>query len=219
MKKRLTSQSRNQLRNLKQYSDLTDDEFEAIFETIEDSGIDEEALEEDVAERLAGFDSDYDLSDMKVNDRVILRNLILSMIALEDLEKQSVKLRKNLTDINILLFDRTSGVMSKLRHDISDMQNDLKLTRKIRKDSQEENFMTWLENTKEKAAKFYKRKHLYIFCPKCKRLLYTVWMLYPDSKPTLKAVCGNVECKNEFDVNLSSLYETDNKNLDDMVIP
>lgn len=219
MKKRLASQSKNQLRNLRQYADLTDEEFDAIFETKEASEIDEEALEADVMERLAGFEADYDLSDMKVNDRIVLRNLILSMISLEALEKQSVRLRENLTDANILLFDRTSGVMSKLRHDISDMQNDLKLTRKIRKDSQEENFMTWLENTKQKAAKFYKRKHLYIFCPKCRRLLYTMWMLYPDSGPTLHAVCGNKECKHGFDVDLSSLYKTDNKNLDDVVIP
>lgn len=222
MKQRLASQSKKQIRNLRQYADMSDEEFDAMFEDLsseEIEEIDEAALEEEIDKKLSDFDDDYDLSDMKINDRIVLRNLVISMISLEALEKIFVAQRENLSDANILLMDRTSGVMSKLRHDISDMQNDLKLTRKIRKEGREESFMSWLDKTREKAEKFYKRKHLYIFCPNCRRLLYTMWMLYPDSGPTLHAVCGNEECKHGFDVDLSSLYDTDNKNLKDLVIP
>ncbi len=198
---------------------MSDEEFEEMFESLKDEEIDEEALEAEVEKGLSEFGDDYDLSDMKINDRIVLRNLVLSMISLEALEKQFVGLRENLSDANILLLDRTSGVMSKLRHDISDMQGDLKLTRRIRKEGREESFISWLAKTKEKAEKFYKRKHLYIFCPECRRLEATVWLLYPNEATEISFHCGNKTCGHEYTVYLPDLYETENKNLEDVVIP
>ncbi len=219
MKQRLASQSKKQLRNLRQYADMTDEEFEAIFKDLASEEMDEAALEAEIDKKLSDFNDDYDLSDMKVNDRIVLRNLVITMISLEALEKQFAKQRENLSDANILLMDRTSGVMSKLRHDISDMQNDLKLTRKIRKEGREESFMSWLEKTREKAEKFYKRKHLYVFCPNCRRLLATIWLLYPDADQEFHFTCGNEKCKHSDEIYLKYLYDTDNKNLEDVVIP
>ncbi len=219
MKQRVGTQSRKQLRNLRQYADLTDEEFDAMFEDMDLEEVDEAKLEEDIENRMSDFSDDYDLSDMKINDRIVLRNLIVSMISLEALEIQFVGLRERLGDANILLIDRISGVMSRLRGDISKMQGDLKLTRKIRKEGGEENFMTWLQKTREKAEKFYRRKHLYIFCPNCRRLLATVWLLYPDADQEFHFTCGNEECKHSDEIYLKHLYETDNKNLEDVVIP
>ncbi len=219
MKQRLASQSKKQLRNLRQYADMTDEEFEEMFESLKEEELDEAALEAEIEKGLSDFEDDYDLSDMKINDRIVLRNLVISMISLEALEKLFVVQRENLNDANILLMDRTSGVMSKLRHDISDMQSDLKLTRRIRKEGREESFMSWLENTREKAEKFYKRKHLYVFCSNCRRLLATIWLLYPDADQEFHFTCGNEECKHSGEVYLKYLYETDNKNLEDVVIP
>ncbi|KKM84694.1 hypothetical protein LCGC14_1296670, partial [marine sediment metagenome] len=142
MKQRLASQSKKQLRNLRQYSGMTDEEFEEMFESLKEDELDEAALEAEIEKGLSEFEDDYDLSDMKINDRIVLRDLVISMISLEALEKLFVTQRENLSDANILLMDRTSGVMSKLRHDISDMQSDLKLTRRIRKEGIEESFMS-----------------------------------------------------------------------------
>lgn len=198
---------------------MSDEEFDEMYKDLESEEVDEAELEEAIEEKLSEFDNDYDLSDMKINDRIILRNLIISMISLEDLDLQFASIRRKLTDSNILLVDRVAGVMSKLRTDISKMQDDLKLTRRIRKEGGEENFMTWLENTRNKAEKFYKQKHLYIFCPKCRRLEATVWLLYPDEATEISFHCGNKKCGHEYTVYLSDLYETDNKNLEDVVIP
>ncbi len=219
MKQRLASQSKKQLRNLRQYSGMTDEEFEEMFESLKEDELDEAALEAEIEKGLSEFEDDYDLSDMKINDRIVLRDLVISMISLEALEKLFVTQRENLSDANILLMDRTSGVMSKLRHDISDMQSDLKLTRRIRKEGREESFMSWLEKTREKAEKFYKKKHLYIFCPECRRLEATVWLLYPDEATEISFHCGNEKCQHEYTVSLPELYETVNKNLEDVVIP
>lgn len=228
MGEKLIGRDKKRMRNLKQYKDLSDEEFDDLFEDIVGDDAEEEILhartteemEELIDEKLSEFADDYDLSDMKINDRLVLRNLIRSIISLEDFEDVYEGIRsKAITRDNVIIVDRVSNVMTRLRSDISNMQNDLKLTRRIRKDSREEDFITYLENLKAKARKFYKQKSLHIFCPKCNFLLATVWLLYPDSPNSLRLKCGNEKCGYKFDIELSKLYETDNKNLDDVEMP
>jgi len=221
-KQRLVSPTRKKIRNLKQYSDMDDDEFEEHFKNIvseSKKGNTDELLEEQIEEKLNKFNDDYDLSDMKINDRLVLRNLIITIISLEDLELEFSSLRDDISESNILLLDRLSNIMTRLRKDISDMQNDLKLTRKIRKEGREESFIAWLDKVKDYADEFYTEKTLSIFCPKCNYLVSTVWLLYPEGDNFLKIGCGNIECHNEFEVSLKELYETDNKNYEDAVLP
>lgn len=221
-KERLRPPVRAFLRNLPQYTEMDDKEFEKIFQeivagyTIEKSI---EDIEDEIEVKMEEFKSDYDLSDMKINDKIVLRNLIQAIISLEDFEKLYIQLRGEVSDSNILLLDRVSGIMNKLRKDISDMQNDLKLTRKVRKESREDNFIDWLDDIKDRAQQFYKDKMLYIFCPECKMLLATVWLLYPDADNSLQLKCQREACGHEFSVQLSELYETGNQNTEDVIIP
>ena len=220
VKQRLHSPSETQLRNLKQFADMNEGDFE---EYLQDSvgptlsRADKKQMEKAIKEKLSDFDDDYDLSDLKINDRLVLRNLIRAIITLEDLENEFYALRKDISNSNILLLDRLSKVMNHLRRDISDMQDDLKLTRRIRKESQEENFATYLENLQEKARKFYRQKMLYIFCPECKRLLSTVWLLQTEANNVLNLECSN--CSNKFATTLSEIYMTDNRNIENVKIP
>jgi hypothetical protein len=223
----LIGRDKNRMRNLKQYKDLSDEEFDKVFGDLIDADTAEQVLllrtdeeiEELVDEKLGEFGEDYDLSDMKINDRLVLRNLIRSIISLEDFEDISINLRSNtLNRDNVIVFDRLSNIMSRLRSDISDMQNDLGLTRKMRKDSREEDFISYLENLKAKARKFYKQKSLHIFCPECKFLLATVWLLYPDAENEIDLWCKH--CGHFlYNLRLNELYKTDNQNIDDVEMP
>lgn len=211
------------LRNLQQYKDMTDEEFEeALQDTSYRITLTRENMDEEIDRRMVDFEEDYDLSDMKINDRIVLRNLIRTIISLEDFEDLFIQLRytdEELDEKSVRVMDRIANIMTKLRSDISDMQGDLKLTRKIRKDSREESFLQWLENTKEKAKIFYKRKMLYIFCPECKELLSTIWLLYPDEQEnSIFLVCN--KCDHTFSVDsLSKLYDKGNKNVEGVKIP
>ena len=220
-KKRLVSPTRKKVKNLKQFSDLSDDEFEEHFKSIgkgREIVLDVEELEKKVTEKLAEFEEDYDLSDMKVNDKLVLRNLILTIISLEDLEQIFAGLQTKISDSNILLLDRLSNVMSRLRSDISKMQNDLKLTRKIRKEGQEETFLAWLDKVKDYAEEFYEEKSLSLFCLSCRRFLASVWLLYPDGEHSIKLKCSN--CGNYTEIeSLKEIYKTHNRNLDDVALP
>lgn len=217
-KQRAVPKDKKKLRNLQQFAEMTDEEFDEYYNSlVEQTRIDPQVQDEQIEEKLKEFESDYDLSDMKINDKLVLRNLIISLLSLEDLETKFAGLRMDVSEETIVLLDKLSRVMASLRSDISSMQNDLKLTRKIRKEGQEENFMTWLDNTKRKAMKFYEQKMLYIFCTECKMLLANVWLLYPDEELNEIELhckrCGHIVVEE-----LAPLYKTKNRNIEDVAL-
>lgn len=221
-RQRLVVQTREKMRNLVQFKDMSDEEFDEYYlQHFEESlpAIPKEEIDSRIDTKLKEFEQDYDLSELKVNDRLVLRQLIQAIISLESLEEVFTSERQDISDTNILLLDRLAGIMSKLRADISAMQNDLKLTRRIRMESQEETFISWLDNMKKKANQFYKDKMLYVFCPKCNYLLATTWLLYPDGDNVLHIDCKNERCNHKFDVKLAGLYKTRNRNSQDVSIP
>lgn len=219
-RKRLVPPTRKKVKNLSQFSDMSEDEFEEHFQSLsggQEVLVDDD-LEEKIEKKLAEFEEDYDLSDMKVNDKLVLRNLVITIISLEDLEQTFAGVQTKVSDRNILLLDRLGNVMSRLRSDISKMQNDLKLTRKIRKEGQEETFMAWLDKVKDYATEFYEEKTLSIFCVSCRRFLASVWLLYPEGDNSLELKCDNC---GEWTVisELKDLYNTENRNLEDVALP
>lgn len=217
---RMVLPNKAKLRNLKQYQGMSDEEFEeAINELQEDYDVSPERLEEKIKEKQNELAKDYDLSDMKANDLAQLRSMILAMIQLDELELTAFGLRKDADDAQtIQILDKISGIQNRLIKNISDISEDLQLTRKIRKQSKEASVIDAINDLKEKARIFYKQKMLYIFCTECKMLLSTLWLNYPDSQVNnIKLKCER--CNHVEEIELAPLYETDNKNLDDVVIP
>jgi hypothetical protein len=182
----------SRMRNLAQYKNLSDDEFEKAVAPKE-AGIEQSRVFEDrIAKKLQEFEDDYDLSDLKINDRDTLRALIQAQISLEDYEQHMFKLRSGgVTDDIIFASDKLSKIMSDLRGDISKFQFDLNITRKVRKSDRDVSVLAYIDDLKEKAHKFYESKMSYIFCPKCDMLLGTIWTMFPDdSRNKIALVCG-----------------------------
>lgn len=214
--------SKKRTRNLKQNQKMTDEEFDEFWnkEYGENTEDDKEILAELKArtqEKLAELEKDYDFSDMKANDRTQLESLILAMLQLDDIEKEVYKRRNNLTDTNILALEKFNKILSQLRSDISTISTDLQLTKKIRNKSKDVSIVQRWEELSKKATQFYEQKMLYIFCPDCRTLLSTTWLLYPHGeKNKITLYCER--CHTKHDILLSELYETGNKNLPDVVI-
>jgi hypothetical protein len=205
-----------QLRNLKQYKDLTDEEFEELYTDKALNLHPSMEFEKRIERKIKEFEKDYDLGDLKINDRETLRALTQAIISLEDYEQGLYKMRGSedgISQENVYLFEKLSKVMSDLRSDISLLQTDLKITRKIRKSDQETSFVTYLEHLKEQARKFYESRMLYIFCPKCKTLLGTIWCLYPEEKKNkVKLICNRsltngIVCDGEITIGTKELIE------------
>lgn len=215
--------SKKKLRNLLQYRDMTDDEFNEFFDKeYGESGELNQILDEldrRVDEKIKELGEDYALEDMKANDMMQLRALVLAILQLDDIENETYFLRQNITESNILVLEKLNRMASTLRTDISNTSADLQLTKKIRSKSKEASVQLRWESLTEKAFEFYKRKMLYLFCPDCKMLLSTVWLMYPDNKTNvIKLKCERCNSTHTIS-NLYELYEKDNKNVDDIVIP
>lgn len=208
------SRNPNKLRNLPQYRDLDDSEFQKAIQTIEEKELglgSSKVFERRIEEKLAKFENDYDLSDLKVNDREVLRGLVQVTISLEDYEQELFKIRETgITPDNILLVDKLQKAMSDLRKDISSMQNDLAITRKHRRSDQETSVLAYIDSLKEKAKKFLESRQAYILCPKCATLLATTWTLYPESDNKITLTCkqkdkDGVPCNTKFTVTTKEL--------------
>jgi hypothetical protein len=195
--KRLTVPDKNKLRNLKQYKNLTDDEFDEKFikkamnvETNRD-------WEKRIQIKLEEFRKDYDLDDLKINDIQGLRALASSVIRLEDYDTIIGKLLEEgggVSENNILVVERLSSIQQHLREGISKIQDDLKISRKTRHSEKEEDAVTFIEELKKKAKKFYEQRMMYIFCPECHELLATIWFQYPQFKTNVI----KLKCHREF---------------------
>jgi len=214
--------SRNRVKNLEQYKDMPDDEFEAEFQRLYGSGpqkpVDLEYLEKRIQEHIDQLGEDYDLDDMKINDKIQLRELILSMIQAEDIEMLVYGERQNVDPTNIVVLEKLNKMLSTLKSDISAISEDLQLTKKARDRSKSTSVVERWKDLSQKAHEFYKKKMLYIFCTECRMLLSTLWLNYSENTEnmiTLKCErCGHQEI-----VKLNQLYFTENKNVDDILIP
>jgi hypothetical protein len=169
-------------RNLRQYKDLSDEQFEEVIAK-KALGIEPSVeFEKRISKKWAEFEEDYDLSDLKINDRDTLRALIQTQISLEDCEQLYFKIRsEGLSENQLFSTEKLSKTMSDLRADISKMNNDLNITRKVRKSDQDVSVLAYIESLRKKAKEFAESKYQYIFCPKCNMLLASVWTLYPHN--------------------------------------
>jgi len=213
------SKNPRKLRNLPQYKDMSDEELEMLVAKKENNIQASEVFEKEIEKILAQFEEDYDLSDMKINDRAVLRGLAQSIVSLEWYEQQLFKMRgEGIDGNNVLAIQKLQNVMSELRQDISRMQTDLSITRKHRKSDQETSVLAYIDSLKDKARRFMESKQAYILCPKCSTLLMTTWSLYPsnpNNKITLTCLQKDKDgkpCNTRFTISTKEMLENKQSN-------
>ena len=213
------ARSKSQIRNLAQYKDLPDDEFEQLWLERNQPAVDPQEFEDRIKKKIEEFSQDYDIDDLKINDKESLRALVQAVIALEDYEKISYDLRSTdaISQTNVNIVDRISKVMSDLRKDISKLQEDLAITRKVRKTDKESSVVSYISALKDQAKEYYESKACYVFCPSCNMLLATLWTLYPDSHNKLELKCDRTlddghKCGTKVTVTTKELWENKGTN-------
>lgn len=215
-KQRAGSMSKTRYRNLKQNQGLTDDEFEDLWENKVKPEASAEEYEERIQARLDEFAQDYDIDDMKINDKINLRLLAQKMITMEDYEKAFAILRaEHGIDLSkVVEFEKINTTMVNLSRSIAELESNLGITRKIRKGDKETSVISELERIKQAAKEFYEQKMFYVFCPKCKMLLSTTWFLFPEDKNNkMQLVChrkldNGEECGEKVQVTSADLLKS-----------
>lgn len=215
-KREKRQQSRAQLRNMKQYKSLSEEDFDKMFEEKQKAISIDRNFEERIQKKIAEFAQDYDIDDLKINDKETLRAFVQTIIALEDYEAFMFDVRTNeggISQYNINVVDRVSKIMSDLRKDISRFQEDLNITRKIRKSDKESSVVSYIANLKDQARQYYESKLSYIICPQCNMLLANLWVLYPEGNNKLTLTCNRTlddgsKCGHTFTVTTKELLES-----------
>jgi hypothetical protein len=182
-----------QLRGLKQYKDMTDEEFDDVFAERVAVITDSEDFDQRIAEKIADFEKDYDISDLKINDMMMLRTLMQSIITVEDLNRMAYDLRTDdISQDNVIVAEKINRMVTDQLKAISTIQDDLKISRKIRKGQENESVLSYIENLKRKAREFYGKKMFIVTCPKCKKWIFSGWFLFPDMNNDISLVCNSV---------------------------
>jgi hypothetical protein len=219
------AQSKAQVKNLYQYRNLSEEEFDKMWEKKEYSDAHSVEFDGRIDKKIEEFSQDYDIDDLKINDRETLRAFVQAIIALEDYERIifDIRSQEDINQANINIIDRLSRVASDLRKDISRFQEDLNITRKIRKSDKESSVVSYIANLKEQARQYYESKLSYIFCPECHLLLGNIWCLYPEEDNKITLRCNRTlddgsKCGTKVTVTTKELIENRGTN-DTSVIP
>ena len=222
-KRKIHVMSPNSLKNLPQNKNKSDEEIQQMYIKKMESQVKQENWEKVKDDIFKEYQINYDLDDLKPNDLASLESLIHATIMLRNYERQMREASEDGIDFsNIPVIEKLGKVCSELRGDISKLQDDLKITRKTRKNDKEESVLTFIDGLKEKAKKFYTAKTQWIFCPKCNSLLANVWWLYPNSKSNKiilrcqKEMPDGQICGTEVSFNAKELTELGGTNKQDI---
>lgn len=149
-----------------------------------------------VEEVLHSFYVDYDLADLNSNDQYQLIELATAIAQSETLNEQWDNLvgeefnPQELKDLQIIL--------SRTRKDIISLQKDLEIARKDRQ-STETSPVEFIMGLKQRALSFLEERLSYVYCPKCKVLVSTLWLADYDKGSKFQFICN--QCENKFIVN------------------
>lgn len=213
-KERLTLPNKKKMRNLKQYKNLDDSEYDERYAQ-KIAGVEfNREFEGRIQKKIDEFKQDYDVDNLNINDKLMLRALAQALINLEDFETMSYNMRQGGIDFgNLSVSKELATMLNNLRRDIGTLQDGLNITRRLRASDKETSIVTEIEDQKKKAKEFYASKMSYIFCPKCNMLLATVWTLYPELKDNkMTFVCNRpldekTKCGHKFTVTTKELLE------------
>lgn len=189
------------LRQLKQYRDLSEEEF---VEKIQDRGFDFQ-----VKSKMDELAQGYDFSDLKQNDWDLFRRMAALMVRLERGEKALEELMKSdaIDPTNAL---REEQRLASMRDGILKIQDALGLTRIKRIEKTEGDPRKIFEDIRKRAQKFMAERLCQVLCPNCGIMLCSVNFLFPNMPNVMKFECGR--CHNSFEYSSAELVEKERKN-------
>ncbi len=144
--------------------------------------------------KLDQFLKDYDVEDLTSGDMLALEELSRALAQLE-IFGEMLKEQLGNEDVNLRAVQDLNKIISTARSDISKLQDDLKISRKTRKEKTE-SVPDFIKDLKKRAKHFLESRLAYIYCPKCKTLLANVWLLDYNAGARFRFVCPN--CKDDF---------------------
>jgi hypothetical protein len=190
------------LRNLPQFRGLSDDE---IRDKLQDK-----SFSARIKERIDKLAEEYDLTDMKYHDRILLEQFMALTIRLEDEQLAEEQAKADGEIVQPSDAARKEQQLSIMRNDLLKIQNDLGISRLKRKDTVEDSPLILFQDIRARAKRFLESRLSYVKCPECGLVLCKVNFLYPAADNKITLTCGRCSAKVEF--NSSEVLDMERKN-------
>lgn len=177
------------LRNLKMFKDMSDDEIIAYYankppkEPKEPAQTNRSTSDYDKAfkERLTILQKDYGVDMNNSNDAESLRSLVRHLLQAEGVDRQirDLQVRDHLADEDVRTLKNLGDFQRGIQTTISDLQDKLGITRKLRKEKAVDDIAVWTQDIQKKAKELWERETRPIKCENCSIELARIWVNFP----------------------------------------
>ena len=166
-----------------------------------------------VKKKLEILKEEYDLSDLAANDMLQLTNLA-EALASQDVYNKLLSEELDSEEANISRVKEIQRLITEVTKNIATISDSLKIDRKSR-EKKTESVPDYVKDLKLRAKRFLDQRLSYIYCPKCKILVATMWLSRYNQGAKFKFICQ--KCNDSFIVSDSEL--DNRKNIDSAVVP
>lgn len=186
------------MKNLKMYEGMSEEEVRASY--LQNRARDELAPKTEnktydtkYREKLKMLQDEFAVDMNDANDREMLQSLVRHMLQSEAADEaiRSIYDKKNLGRQDFLSLKDLGDYQGTVDRTVSELQDKLGISRKIRKDKQADDIPQWVAATREKAKTFFDRQTIKVDCPKCQITLIQYWINFPNLKNSLS---GSFTC-------------------------
>jgi len=154
--------------------------------------------EEKYNKLIADLRSEYGVDMNDSNDVESLKNLVRHILQLESIDSQIRALHQEGMDFNdSRTYKNLADIQRSLIMSISDLQDKLGISRKMRKDKASDDVPQFIEALKKKAGEFWDRKTVPVKCQKCEIELFRYWVNFPKLKNTVNLSLECWKCHEE----------------------
>jgi DNA-directed RNA polymerase subunit RPC12/RpoP len=186
------------LKNLRMFKDKTDEEIIEYMQSkpekpVKISATGDKGYDSRFNEKFNSLKDEYGVDMNDSNDTEALNLLVRHLIQLENLDKQIQLLQKqeSMEIEDSRLLKNLGDVQRSLVASVSELQDRLGITRKMRKEKQVDDIPQYIAALKKKAKTFYDNNTTSIRCEKCGIEYARIWLNFPKLTTKLTA---EIEC-------------------------
>lgn len=190
------------MRNLKMYQGMDDDEIRAkLTEKRERDALipksTDKSYEAKFKEKLTTLQDEFAVDMNDANDREMLSSLVRHMLQSEAADEaiRAIYDHGTLNRMDFLNLKNLGEYQGSVNRTVSELQDKLGISRKLRKEKQTDDIPQWVDSVREKAKTFFDRVTVKVECPKCRVELLRYWLNFPKLENKISATITCWKCK------------------------
>lgn len=193
------------MRNLKLYQGKSDDEIRAMMaeKQVKDALEPPKSIKAErtydtrFKEKIDQLQDEFAVDMNDANDREMLSSLVRHQLQSEAADEtiRSIYQRGSLDAEDFRNLKNLGDMQRSIAQTITDLQDRLGISRKLRKEKQTDDIPQWVDSVLERAKTMFDRQTVKVECPRCRIELMRYWLNFPQMKNEvdLKLTCWKCE--------------------------